>query len=237
VVTLFTLEPDQIPPGALAMSAVDVDGGEAARAMTLPEVPMVARRKAAPSALDEVEKRLQNLAKRSSGVEQTAPPADSGDKLVSIKSGAERGAETVSVPEPTGPHYYDPKPRGPKLPELDSEQLAKNVLESLDTVERRIQPELRDSKAALQLDGKALDGSPLQAYEVERFNQPLIFKTIASTNVLSAPSVLGTAIARLDTNATIQVTSRMGQWLQVRSTGGRTGYIYAQDAVEAGKKE
>lgn len=82
-------------------------------------------------------------------------------------------------------------------------------------------------------EGKALDGSRLQAYEVEEFQEPVLYKTLAATDVLEAPSSLAPAIDRIDANAKIQVVSRMGNWLELRSTGGRRGYIYAQDAIQA----
>jgi hypothetical protein len=79
---------------------------------------------------------------------------------------------------------------------------------------------------------KALDGSPLRSYEVEKFDPPLVFETITGTNVLSAPSLLSPSITRLDAHTHIQVTARMGFWLEILSNHGRIGYIYAQDATE-----
>ncbi|MFN8388700.1 MAG: hypothetical protein U0136_00245 [Bdellovibrionota bacterium] len=81
--------------------------------------------------------------------------------------------------------------------------------------------------------GRALDGSPLRSYEVQEFPEPQLYKTIASTNVLAAPSLLSSSVSRLERDTTIHVVSRMGQWLELRSNQGRRGYIFAQDAVPA----
>lgn len=81
--------------------------------------------------------------------------------------------------------------------------------------------------------GTSIDGQPVRSYEVQRYPEPMLFKTIASTQVLSAPSFLATSIARLAPDTSIQVVSRMGQWLELRSTGGSRGFILAQDAQEA----
>ncbi len=76
------------------------------------------------------------------------------------------------------------------------------------------------------------DGRPVRAVPVEELKQPIHYRTIAATEVLSAPSLLAKSVARLEANAKVQVVARMGRWLELRSNGGRRGYIYAQDAVE-----
>lgn len=81
--------------------------------------------------------------------------------------------------------------------------------------------------------GTSIDGQPVRSYEVQRYPEPVLFRTIASTQVLSAPSFLATSIARLAPDTSIQVVSRMGQWLELRSIGGARGFILAQDAKEA----
>lgn len=78
--------------------------------------------------------------------------------------------------------------------------------------------------------GRALDGSPLRSYEVEQFDPPLVYKTIARTRVASAPSLLSETLAELNADTPVHVTARMGRWLELRSTGGKVGYIYSQDA-------
>jgi len=83
-------------------------------------------------------------------------------------------------------------------------------------------------------NARALDGTPLRSYEVQQYEEPRLYKTLVPTNVLSAPSLLSTAVSRLDRDTTVQVVSKMGQWLELRSTQGRRGYIFAQDAEEIG---
>ncbi len=88
------------------------------------------------------------------------------------------------------------------------------------------------SRDPYEKPGTALDGSQIRSYAVDRFPTPLTFKTITATNVLDAPSVLAPAIDRISSDAVIKVIARMGKWLELQSTGGRRGFIYAQDAVE-----
>ncbi|HMO17149.1 MAG TPA: SH3 domain-containing protein [Oligoflexia bacterium] len=85
---------------------------------------------------------------------------------------------------------------------------------------------------AVESAERALDGSVLRSYEVERFEPPRVFETLTSTNVLSAPSLLAPSITRLEAGTPIQVTARMGLWIEIRSNAGKIGYIYAQDATE-----
>ncbi len=76
---------------------------------------------------------------------------------------------------------------------------------------------------------RALDGSSLKSYEVEKFDPPELYKTITGTNVLSAPSLMSPSIGRLNVGATVRVTSIMGQWTEIRSEAGRLGYIFLKD--------
>ncbi|HQH26990.1 MAG TPA: hypothetical protein PLP17_06300 [Oligoflexia bacterium] len=93
-------------------------------------------------------------------------------------------------------------------------------------------PQVNDP-AAHAADGKALDGSPLRSFEVQQFNPPLRYRTITATDVLSAPSLLASTYARLEADIPVDVTARMGQWLELRSQKGQVGYIYAQDAEQS----
>ncbi len=92
----------------------------------------------------------------------------------------------------------------------------------------------RDANGPLMTreEGTSIDGQPVRSYEVQRYPSPVLFKTIASTQVLSAPSFLATSLVRLAPDTSIQVVSRMGQWLELRSTEGNRGFILAQDAQE-----
>ncbi|MCB9030477.1 MAG: hypothetical protein H6619_05445 [Deltaproteobacteria bacterium] len=57
-----------------------------------------------------------------------------------------------------------------------------------------------------------------------------LYRIIASTRVMSKPSFLGISIAYLDQGARIEVLSRSGDWLKVRSRKGKLGFVLAQDA-------
>ena len=134
---------------------------------------------------------------------------------------------------------------GRKLPALKSERFEKTKVSTVSTTRRRapVNPRLKkDSKGRdygpirerdpVVRSGKkkALDGSTLKSYEVEEFDPPVVYRTIAPTEVMQKPSLLSKSLARLETNTPIQVVRRMGMWLELKSTGGHVGYIYAQDA-------
>ncbi len=73
----------------------------------------------------------------------------------------------------------------------------------------------------------------LNENDVEKFNPPLVFETISATNVLSAPTFFSPSIVRLQAQSLIEVTARIGVWLEIRSNAGQTGYILAQDAKQS----
>ncbi len=79
--------------------------------------------------------------------------------------------------------------------------------------------------------GNALDGSPLKSYVVEKYDPPLIYKTTTATDILSAPSLFAAKLTRVESGTPIRVTSKMGQWVEIRSNAGRLGYLFAKDAV------
>jgi hypothetical protein len=70
----------------------------------------------------------------------------------------------------------------------------------------------------------------VRAYPVEQYPAPARFRTITKTKVLSSPSMTANTLTELKAGSNIQVVARMGIWLELRSTGGRKGYIYVQDA-------
>lgn len=100
-------------------------------------------------------------------------------------------------------------------PPMEAAQITK------DTIQREING-----------SGRGLDGNPVHPVEVQQFVRPVSYRTIAPTKVLSAPSIVSSQVERLPVESKVEVTARMGQWLEIRSIGGRVGYIYAQDAVE-----
>lgn len=82
---------------------------------------------------------------------------------------------------------------------------------------------------------RALDGSPLKSYEVEKFDPPELYFTITATNVLAAPSLMAQSVARIEPKTTVRVTSIMGQWAEIRSNAGRLGYVFFKDLEKEDK--
>ncbi len=80
---------------------------------------------------------------------------------------------------------------------------------------------------------ETLSSAQAGAEKNQSFDPPRLYRTITPTEVLAAPSLLAKSLARLEANTPVHVTKSMGHWLELRSTGGRTGFIYAQDAAPA----
>ena len=138
-----------------------------------------------------------------------------------------------------------------KLPRLESKNLGTLVIENVDRqpppyasvnnpplrTPNQGQRQNRLDAITPSMDGsilepRALDGSKLKSYEVEQLPTAVFYRTLVVTNVLSAPSVLSESVTRLEPNTKVRVVARMGQWLELKSSEGRRGFIYAQDAVE-----
>lgn len=111
----------------------------------------------------------------------------------------------------------EPIPPG-KIPDISTEK--RSTPELIEQTPRRVEPSLP----------KASKG--VRTYDVKVFEPPLKYKTITSTEVLSAPSLLSNSLARLNNDTHVLVTRKMGLWLEIRSSQGNIGYIYAQDASE-----
>jgi hypothetical protein len=87
----------------------------------------------------------------------------------------------------------------------------------------------------VQTSVNALKGErvrPSVSYEVEQLHPPVMFNVIVSTYVYESPSLLARTLTRLEANSNVQGVARMGGWLKVKSTGGRYGYVFAQDVVQ-----
>ena len=203
--------------------------------------------KAARTSLDAVGKRLELLTVKKENKDEVKPgpaPSAAGEidrealnpahaaKLPKPAKGEEEELESLGGPDST---RNDIKLN--KVPYLDPEKLAKTKVEDIGSSPRKAPvPESIRNGGEAPGGERALNGSPLQAYEVNKFDPPLRYRTLTATEVLSAPSLLAASLARLDQNTPVDVTARMGQWLELRSTAGRIGYIYAQDAVEEKKR-
>ncbi len=157
---------------------------------------------------DEEEKEEEVLlSEQEEPISNSTPLEDSED----ITSGAKDYSEEIDL---------EPIPKE-KIPNLSPETNSKPELidQSPKRVEsRKINPRLP----------KASKG--IKAYDVREFDPPLKYKTITSTEVLSSPSLLSNSLARLKLDTHVQVIRKIGLWLEIRSTQGRIGYIYAQDA-------
>ncbi len=204
----------------VAMAAPDFEGG----LLTLPEITrvdvsaMLVKESGNPN-LDKVKERLSNLTVKQPEKPAKDPQASYYDpNLPAHQAVAKLDSKVVQ-----------------DVPTLDPAALVANT-HSVDpaTAKVAIGPDGRPYGPPIQDGGKqtALDGSKLQGYPVEQFDTPVLYRTITATKVLDAPSVLARSVDALGADAKVQVVSRMGRWLELRSTGGRRGYIYAQDATE-----
>ena len=179
-------------------------------------------------------------------VDKDALNPKSGRKLPNLRNEGDDELESLSgMPDAENAIHQN------QVPSLNPDKFAKVQVEQVGSSPRKTQLEDVDPQQVhVGSDGraygppkdadpysepgrKALDGSPLQSYNVENFEPPLLFRTLTATEVLTAPSLLSQSLARLDANTPVHVTKRMGQWLELVSSGGRVGYIYAQDATSA----
>lgn len=74
---------------------------------------------------------------------------------------------------------------------------------------------------------------PIKNDEAEYFNPPLVFETTSATNVLSAPTYFSPSITRLHAKSLVEVTARLGIWLEIKSNAGQIGYILEQDTIKS----
>lgn len=209
---------------------------------------------AAKSSLDEVGKRIQKLTltkkeqkpatseepKKEKEPEIDRDALNPANASALVKQQRAKEDELISM---SGPDSMRNDIRENKVPRMDPEKFAKTKVEELSTSPRRAPVDESGPGGERSYGGspaqqppiqqeRALDGSPLRSYAVNQFNPPLRYRTLTATEVLSSPSLLASSLARLEQNTPVDVTAKMGQWLELRSTAGRTGYIYAQDAVE-----
>lgn len=190
---------------------------------------------------------MEEIAKDPS-VDQAALKSDAANALK--KDDELVGIEGPDEPKPTPEPKVDPR----RVPSLDPnanshvqvEDLTPNIPRHPDSpMDLKVGPDGRiygpttdrDPAVEARLPGapaqaaQTLDGTPLRSYEVQDFERPQRYKTITATNVFSAPSLLSSTVSRLEPETTVQVVSKMGLWLELRSTQGRPGYIFSQNAV------
>lgn len=61
-----------------------------------------------------------------------------------------------------------------------------------------------------------------------------VFEILSATNVMDRPSYTAAAVARLQAGDRVRVQGVSGEWLQLQSVRGSTGFILRQDAVRFG---
>lgn len=210
--------------------------------------------------LDEVKQRLDSLGsqRRDRQASSTAsldslqknPEVDqvalkAGEQLLkSPQNGAQKDPETLA-------QVFDgAQDDEKKMPDLTPERLEKTEQHSLDPqsvgqeghittgVTRNSDHRSNSSLPNLPSSGPAvaLDGTPLRAYPVEQFGQPLPYQVIVSTDVYSSPSIRARPVEHLERGDKVDVIARLGPWLELLSVRGRRGYIYAQNAVGEGRQ-
>lgn len=204
-------------------------GERALPLLSLPELDMRNSDTGYEAVMESVTKRLENR------VTRKAESSSEGSSVAAEKDDTGNSSPQIVKSTPTPPASPN------KLPEMNADALANSVVEVLASTGR--QEEVKGSSVgrmpiSVPFPGqKDLDGTPLQGYAIEQFDPPVMFRTIARTDVMSAPSVIATSLATLSAESKIQVVSKMGKWLEVKSSEGRRGYIHLQDAVQIKEAE
>ncbi len=207
----------------------------------LPVPPRLGAEAVDSSELDSVQSRLNQLA---IGTGSRSGSDDSGSAPVTIEDVAndpevDKTAMQMSTEVDVAPLEPERRPSPPKVdqrkvPLINPDDLQVAKVEDLGQTRApsRVQRG-RDGRmyGPPPTSARGLDGGAVQGVEVTQFSEPELYRTVTATAVLEAPSVLAQSVERLDANARIQVVSKMGQWLELRSTAGKRGYIFAQDAV------
>jgi len=165
------------------------------------------------------------------GLESVSKRLERLKETKSITWNAEKSSQEREVPRPTAvPTEAISKEDRSKLPEMNPDKLATAVVESLGD-SGSVNPV---GKVVRGADGRIYGPPPtdtsVRPVEVEQLKTPQLYRVLVSTAVFSAPSVIAQSVARLEPGAKIQVIAKLGKWLELRSSGGRRGYIYAQDA-------
>lgn len=203
--------------------------------------------------LDTVGKRLEDLGQSSAA----QPPAEKEEvDTAALNPEYAKGLASPVLPENDEIASIDGSSLGEdRVPAFDSKLIPNDVAQSVEQVGesgRKVPipqaalgdrlsvdsqgrvfgpPSASDRAAAAPPQQRALDGSPLQSYEVQQYSPPLLYRTITVTRVVSAPSILSSTLAELPENTPVHVSAKMGRWLELRSTGGKVGYIFSQDAT------
>jgi len=166
--------------------------------------------------LSEVEKRITSIQTNEEKIEESEIVEDLQAEQTQEDTPITSSDTSVKTEDYSEDIDLEPIPKG-KIPNIETRENTQ-LPELIEQSPRRVAPTLPESSRGIK------------AYDVERFDPPLKYKTITSTEVLSAPSLLSNSLARLKTDTHILVVRKMGLWLEIQSTQGSIGYIYAQDA-------
>lgn len=173
---------------------------------------------------------------KTAGLESVSKRLERLKEAKKITWNAEKSNQEREVSKPTAvPTETLSKEDKSKLPEMNPDKLADSVVESLGATGAVNSVD----KVTRGPDGRIYGPPPtdnsVQPVEVEQLRKPQLYRVLVSTSVFSAPSVVAHPVAKLEAKAQIQVVAKLGKWLELRSSGGRRGYIYAQDAELEGK--
>ena len=116
-----------------------------------------------------------------------------------------------------------------RIPELNPGILNNNKIESLGEVgENTLYREVTRGE-----DGQLYGSRPpegIKGYPVIKYDPPVFYRTVKSTEVLSQPSMVAKSRDKIRSGTRVKVVGSMGHWLEIRSSKGRRGFILSQDA-------
>lgn len=182
------------------------------------------------SSLEEINQRLKSISSTNGNQNNTSQKDETAEERAKKYSETEDieplgnniPEEGESIPEASIP---EPKPIPIFTSKAQAIQNGTITPEEISGTERK--QDIHGVPARLpQNQNKA----PVENVDTERFNPPLVFETISATNVLSAPTLFSPSIVRLERLTMVEVSARVGTWLEIRSNAGQVGYILAQDA-------
>jgi hypothetical protein len=199
--------------------------------------------------LDEIDKRLKNISTGNGSSKNTSPdqsPAQVGstpysdindiEPLITIPEDGESIPE-AKIPEAKPIPVFSGRRGETSSPVLKPEDLGSS--EKKQDISGNQQNPAR-SPAQRQADmnqsnttSPQVGTSTSDESGVEKFDPPLVYETITATNVVSAPTLFSPSIVRLHAKSLVEVTARIGVWLEIRSNAGQSGYILAQDARQS----
>jgi len=90
----------------------------------------------------------------------------------------------------------------------------------------------RSQKSTTPSRGMDVDEGAPPPLPVDKFDVPREFRVIARTGVMERPSFRGSPKTNLERGDKVLATSRIGDWLKIRSKRGELGYIFVQDTSE-----